>query len=130
MKKYLISLCQSQHCPADRLAKTLSDRAPLALPQGSLKNYPELLGCGAESFLLCMPEVPVKRIDIHRLNGWDLSRRNRCRRKITRVKRAAESRKAIQFSNRRTKESIALFQVQRHSLFLPDVFVTAIGHHL
>ena len=38
-----------------------------------------------------MPVGRVKGIDMHRQKAHDLSRRNRCKRKITRVKRASES---------------------------------------
>ena len=48
--------------------------------------------------------------------------------KFVRVKRATESGKIAHISYWGAKNSLPLCQVQRHSLFLDDVFVTAIGH--
>ena len=94
--KYLIGPCRS--CPADRFAKSFCGQASLAHRQGYLNNYPELFVCGTEQFLVHIPVGRVKRADIHKQNGRNLSRPNCCKHKISRVKRAAESGKIVQFS--------------------------------
>ena len=117
--QYFIGPCRS--CPVGRFVRTLSDRA---------SHYPELFPCGTEYFLVYMLVGRVKRIDIHRRNGLDTSRRNRCKPRITRIKRAVESGKIIQVFYSRTKTSLLIFQVQCHSFFLGDVSEIVIGHPL